>query len=128
MKIREIRQKEPDGQNRLRFIFHNGKFIIVADFRDSWDRFNTKQIRFEVTPRRIKQLADDILNALNKKAKMEEWKPTFYEFEKKLEERYHDEGVYMWIIDWARFPKNKKEAKKIYEWLQLADDMGLFDD
>lgn len=128
MKIREIRQKVPDGQNRLKIILYKDKVIIVADFVDSFDRFGGREVRFEVTPRRIKQLADDVLNALGKKAKMKEWKPTFYEFEKKLEERYREEGVYMWLIDWARNPENKKEAKRIYEWLQLADDMGMFNE
>jgi len=120
--IKEIRQNVHDGQNRLRFIFYEGRFIIVASFSPSFEKFG-KQVRFEVSPRRVKQLADDILNYLGKKAKWKKWEPTMEELERRLDERYHGDGLYMWFIDWARQPKNKKTAKRIYEWLKLADEM-----
>lgn len=81
-------------------------------------------VNFVVTNRRLEKLANEILKHLNKQARWKAWKPTMEELERRLNETYHGEGIYMWIIDWFRQPQNKEATKRIYEWLKMAEKMG----
>jgi len=127
-KIREIRQQQPDGYARLMIGHYEKRFFIVTDFKPAFETYRSKSIRFEVTTKRIQQLANDILNHIDKKMKWEKWEPTMEELERRLDERYHGDGIYMWFIDWVRFPKNKKAGKRIYEWMKGAAERGFFDE
>lgn len=127
--IREIRNNVPEGRRNLVIYKLDKGFALIAHFKDSFNRLNNHSIRLEVSTKRLQQLANDILNYMGKQVKWEEWKPTMEELERRLNETYHGDGVYMWFIDWVRLPWNKKAGKRIFEWMKMADETdGFWDD
>jgi len=102
---------------------------LVADFRTflNGDRFRNQHVNFTVSESRLIKLARDILNYYGKKMKLDRWKPTFEDFEKRLEEIYGEEGFYMWIVDWLRNPRHKDVAERLYDWLKTAEELGMFE-
>lgn len=126
--IREIRKNVAgEGQYRFKIISGGKTSRLVADFVGSrLFRSRSEQVNFEVPNKRVVQLGNDILNYFNKKARYDEWEPTMADLERKLGERYRDEGIYMWLIDWMRFPSHKRTAIRLYDWLKMAEQLGWF--
>jgi len=106
---------------------YKGKISLIINFKpNSLVGGRSAQLRVTVLPKRVIKLAKDILTHFNKEMKYKEWSPTFDDLEKKLEEKYGKDGVYMWIQDWLRQPWNNKRAKELYDWLKTGEELGLF--
>lgn len=130
-KIRDITQK--DGGDFIRFSilkYRDERFALIID-KHTWLDNRREQLRIETSPKRVAELANEILSYLDKKAKIKLWKPTMDDLVSKLREKWRDEiYMQMWFIDWVRFPeKNRKiQARKIYEWLHMNKDWLYRDD
>lgn len=118
--VREIRKNDDGGQYQFNVVIVDKKKCrLVASFLDPFNDYKNEHINFEITNKRLIQLANDILSAFNKEAELEKFEPTMYDFEKKLGERYGEKyGVETYVIDLVRMPNQIEATKKIYEWLK----------
>lgn len=127
IKIRDITQKTIGdfyrfsiGEDR-----EKKKFYLIIEKKDWHDRLNNESLSIETTPKRLEQLANEVLSYLKKDAQLAEWKPTMQEFETKLREVMGEYGIEFWLIDWVRTVKcfetirksEMEQIKRIYEWL-----------
>jgi len=95
IKIRDIIKKDGDF---LRFHIHDcgeGKFSLMMEEIPWTEKFG-KTIRIEIQSRRLQQLANEILNHLNRKAKLQKWKPTIWEIISKVQEIVSTSGINYW--------------------------------
>jgi len=130
MKIRDIIQKNNLG-DLYRFAIidlKDGRFILQT-ISKKWEETWRESLRVETSARRLEQLANEILNYLDKKVKWQEWKPTMNELEQRLKEISNpDFAIEHWFIDWIRTAvilKRKsdvKQARRIYEWLKYNEN------
>lgn len=119
--------KAVDGAYTFIINEYEGEIALIINFKPS--RLvggYSKQLRVTVLPKRVIKLAKDILAHFNKKMKYKEWSPTFADLERKLKEKYGDDAIYDWMTNWLRLPWNNKRAKRLYEWLQTGEELGLF--
>lgn len=120
--------KAMDGSYTLIVNEYEGKISLIINFKpNSLVGGHSAQLRVTVLPKRVVKLAKDILAHFNREMKYKEWSPTFSDLERKLKEKYGDDGVYMWILDWLRKPWNNKKAKQLYERLQTGEELGFFE-
>lgn len=115
IKIRDIVKRGADFK-RFRIVDCKTYFALISEEK-AFLRTYFETIRIEITTKRLEQLANDILNYLNKKAKWEAWKPTMEEFAVRLDQIRPKWGIESWFLNWIRSPKNKEEGRRIYEWL-----------
>lgn len=121
-KIRDIIKRGTPFQRVS--IFDCDTYFALTCEEKKFGEYYGETIRVEITAKRLKQLADDILNYLDKKAKWDEWKPTMNDLEVRLRQDRPDFGLEQWFIDWLRHAvtmKNKsdiKQARRIYEWVK----------
>jgi len=125
--IRDIIQRKAGDFYRFSINdYKNGRLSLIIDSREWLQR--PEQLRVETSAKRLIQLANEILNYLNKKVKWEEWKPTMQELERRLEETYPNWGIERWFLDWVRNAvtlrreDDVKQARRIYEWLKGNED------
>jgi len=123
-KIHDITKKDAGDFYRFKVIdIKNGHFDLLMEEKPWTEKWGTT-IRIETSAKRLEQLANEILNYLNKKVKWEEWKPTVEDFAQRLEEIRPECGVELWFIDWVRNAvtlgkeADIAQARRIYEWLR----------
>lgn len=100
MRIQDIVKRNGDF---LRFHIHDcsqGTFALIMEEKPWTEKWGTT-IRIEVQAKRLQQLADEILNYFNRKAKLQEWKPTIDEIVTKVQDIYTTSGLryYKSLID-----------------------------
>jgi len=96
MSIREIRTHQ--GSDYLTFRVHDcgkGTFALIMEETPWTERFGNT-IRIEIQSRRLQQLANEILNYLNCKAKLQKWQPTIEEIISKVQEIVSTSGINYW--------------------------------
>lgn len=96
MSIREIRTHR--GADYYTFTVHdcgNNIFALIME-ETPWNERWGKVIRIEIKSRRLQQLANEILNYLNRKAKLQKWKPTIDEIISKVQEIVSTSGINYW--------------------------------
>jgi len=96
MSIREIRTHR--GADYLTFTVHDcgeGTFALIME-EIPWTGKFVRTIRIEIQSRRLQQLATEILNHLNRKAKLQKWKPTIGEIVSKVHEIVSTSGINYW--------------------------------
>lgn len=119
MSVREVRKNGDGGQYQFNVIIGKKKSRLITRFVDSDNESNEEDINFEIANFRLIQLANDVLNAFNRKAEFEKFEPTIQDFEQKLGTQF---DVECYVIDLIRIPSQKKTAQKIYEWLKSNED------
>lgn len=121
-KIRDVVKRGALFQ-RLRIFDCETYFAIISEEKEFGEHWG-ESIRIEITAKRLEQLANDILNYLDRKVKWGEWKPSMSDLEVRLRQTSPKYGIETWFIDWIRHAvtmKDKddiKQARLIYEWLR----------
>jgi hypothetical protein len=124
-KIRDITQKNAGNFCRFSIGYNNGKFFIHAEEKEWTDTFGRSISIGNIQPKRIAQLANEILTFLGQEAKIQEWKPTMTEFQWMIE-KTHGKGsaIEFWFIDWLRKvvsmhdKEGIEQAVRAYEWIK----------
>ena len=130
-KIRDITQKYGADFIRLRVIDLRDKRFALQIEKQLWTEKFGERLRIETSTKRLEELANEILNYLNKKVKWEEWKPTMDDLEQRLEEVCPEWGIENWFIDMIRTAvalENKskiRQVRRIYEWIK-SNEVWLY--
>jgi len=125
IRIHDITEKRTGDFYRFSIGESQGKFYLIIEKKDWHDRLDNESLSIQTTPKRLEQLANEILSHLKKEARIVEWKPTMQEFEAKLREVMGEHGIEFWFIDWVRVVKTfesirkdeMEQIKRIYKWL-----------
>jgi len=123
MSVREIRKNDIGGRFQFEIIVGDKTSRIVARFAASpYSQRSSRMVNFEVKNSRVIQLAQDILNAFHRQAKLKQFEPTLEEMAKKLKDQFGLEGYVINLIRFEAALKRKEDARRIYEWLKGNED------
>jgi hypothetical protein len=134
-KIRDITQKNAGNFCRFSIGYNNGKFFIHAEEKEWTDTFGRSISIGNIQPKRIAQLANEILTFLGQEAKIQEWKPSYgteqsnswvyYKIDPKTHSKTHDRARFWWFSDHCERILTKDERSVIlYAETCLVDSYG----